>query len=646
MNMSINKPGHNKVGRGIGHSFNFFDFPVFDNYFAGINRPAENINYLSAYFHDYSSVSNVLLVYGKTVKSDVFLRLLLNKNMRWTLLPRPDDFTTRQLATELGVDYGVAALLVMRGVTTFDQARTFFRPSLQDLHDPYLMKDMDRAVERIQSAISRGERILVFGDYDVDGTTSVAMMSSYLKTIHDKVDTYIPDRYREGYGVSREGIDYAAQTGCRLIIALDCGVKSVELVAYAKSINVDFIICDHHRPGDQLPDAVAILDPKRSDCFYPYDELCGCGVGFKLIQALAGSRGQGIADLLPYLDLVATAIAADIVPITGENRVLTTFGLQVINSTPRPGIKALLGSAENREVCVTDLVFIVAPRINAAGRIKHGKEAVRLLAEIDSDAAKIFAAEIEQYNASRKNLDKKITQEALQQIEQAGEQDRFTTVVYQETWHKGVIGIVASRLIETYYRPTLVFTKSGEKLAASARSVRNFDVYNALEACAEHLEQFGGHMYAAGMTIKEENFTRFKDAFEQVVARTVSPEQLVPEIEIDAEVSFSELTPRFRRLIKQFEPFGPANMAPVFITRGVVDSGFAKCIGEDGTHLKAFLKQGNIGVGAVGFGLGKKADLLSNRQPVDVIYTVEENNWNGTTSLQLRLKDLRRSGQM
>lgn len=562
--------------------------------------------------------------------------------MRWNLKPQPDSHKVNHLAEALTIDAVTAGLLVQRGVETYEQAKEFFRPSLSDLHDPYLMKDMDKAVARIEQAISNGENILVFGDYDVDGTTSVALVSSYLKTYYPNVDTYIPDRYGEGYGVSTAGIDYADDNGCSLIIALDCGIKSIDKVAYAKSKGIDFIICDHHRPGDTLPDAVAVLDPKRDDCSYPYDELCGCGVGFKLIQALVQNRGQSVADLVPYLDLVATAIAADIVPITGENRVLAKFGLEVINSNPRPGIKALTQNLKQKELCISDVVFVIAPRINAAGRIKHGKFAVELLTEASLEQAEEFAANIESLNADRRGLDKQMTVEALQQIEDNNEQDRFTTVVYQDTWHKGVIGIVASRLTETYYRPTLVFTKSGDRLAASARSVKDFDVYNALEACAEHLEQFGGHMYAAGLTLHEEQYLPFKSKFEEVVASTIDPELLTPEISIDAEINLTDITPKFYRILKQFEPFGPGNMTPVFHTKGLKDSGFGKSIGADNTHLRLFVRQNDSeGFGAVGFGLASKKDLACNGQEFEAVYSVDENVWNGQASLQLRLRDIR-----
>lgn len=562
--------------------------------------------------------------------------------MRWTLQPKPSPEKVKALATELKVDELIAMLLVQRGIETYEAARQFFRPSLADLHDPYLMKDMDKAVARIEAAMVNTENILVFGDYDVDGTTAVSLVSSYLKSFYPNVATYIPDRYNEGYGVSYQGIDFADDNGFTLIIALDCGIKSIDHVAYAKTKNIDFIIGDHHRPGDTLPEAVAVLDPKRVDCDYPYDELCGCGVGFKLIQALAQNRNQTVEELVPYLDLVATAIAADIVPMTGENRVLAKFGLDVINSSPRPGIKALIQNVKKKTLTITDVVFIIAPRINAAGRIKHGNEAVALLTEYDLDQAEFFASEIEQHNSERKDLDKLITAEALSQITANDETKRFTTVVYQENWHKGVIGIVASRLTETYYRPTIVFTKSGDKLAASARSVKDFDIYNALEACAEHLEQFGGHMYAAGMTLKEENYAAFKEAFESTVEETIHTDLLTPEIVVDAEINLTDINEKLIRILNQFEPFGPQNMTPVFMTKGLKDSGYAKGIGADEDHLKLYVKQNNSpGFGAIGFGLGKKLDVVKNQQPFDAVYCIDENEFNGKVSVQLRLKDLR-----
>ena len=562
--------------------------------------------------------------------------------MRWTLKPKPEAQKVTNLAKELGVEEPISRLLIQRDIDTFEKAKQFFRPSLDDLHDPFLMKDMDVAVARIEQAIAQGENILVFGDYDVDGTTSVALMSSYLDTIHPQVATYIPDRYAEGYGVSYMGIDFAADNDMTLIIALDCGVKAIDKVAYAKEKGIDFIICDHHRPGDQLPDAVAILDPKREDCSYPYDELCGCGVGFKLISAIALSRKQNFEELLPYLDLVATAIGADIVPITGENRILAYHGLNVINQAPRAGFEAIIKQVKKQTLTITDVVFIIGPRINAAGRMVHGNHAVTLLRETNLDAAIKFASEIEQYNSDRKEADKSITQQALDQIIESKEEGNKTTVVFQEDWHKGVIGIVASRLIETYYRPTLVFTRSGDKYAASARSVKGFDVYNALHECAEHIEQFGGHKYAAGLTLAPEQYEAFKEKFEQVVAASCDERLLVPEIAIDSEINLVDITPKFHRILKQFAPFGPQNMSPTFMTQNLVDTGYGKKVGADQTHLKATVTQNNRGqrIGCIGFNLGDKYDLIEDKKFFKAAYSLDENEWNGNVSLQLRLKDI------
>lgn len=565
--------------------------------------------------------------------------------MRWNLKSKPEKQKVLQLQNELQVNEIIATLLVQRGIETFEQAKTFFRPSLNDLHDPFLMKGMDKAVKRIEEALETDENILVFGDYDVDGTTAVSLVSSFLKQLSSNIDTYIPDRYLEGYGISFKGIDYAEDNGISLIIALDCGIKSVDHIAYAKEKNIDFIICDHHLPGEKLPDAVAVLDPKQADCPYPYKELCGCGIGFKLIQALTQKKGQSVEELLPYLDLVATAIAADIVPMNGENRILAKHGLTVINSTPRPGIQALIQNVKKKTLTITDVVFIIAPRINAAGRIKHGNEAVALLTEYNLEQALQFATEIEGYNSDRKDLDKQITLEALNQIEENNEQNRFTTVLYQENWHKGVIGIVASRLIETYYRPTVVFTKSGDKLAASARSVQDFDLYAALEQCSEHLEQFGGHKYAAGMTLKEEHFLAFKEAFEKVVQQTIHPDLLTPEIAIDMAIELDAIQPKFIRLLNQFEPFGPENMAPVFLTKQVVDTGYGKKIGQQEEHLKLFVKSSTDanreGYGVIGFGLGNKLSITEARKPFDLVYCIDESEFNGMVTTQFRAKDLR-----
>ncbi|MCG2459289.1 single-stranded-DNA-specific exonuclease RecJ [Flavobacteriaceae bacterium F89] len=562
--------------------------------------------------------------------------------MRWTIKPVPEHDQIRILANELKVDEIIAYLLLQRGIGNYEAAKTFFRPQLSHLHDPFLMKDMEIAVKRVETAITKNENILIFGDYDVDGTTSVALVSSYLLEFYPNVATYIPDRYSEGYGVSIQGIDFASDNDFSLIIALDCGVKAVDKVAYAKEKGIDFIICDHHRPGERLPDAVAVLDPKREDCNYPYDELCGCGVGFKLIQALACNRGETIEDLLPYLDLVATAIGADIVPITGENRVLANYGLQVINNCPRAGFQAIIDQIKKRELTITDVVFIIAPRINAAGRMEHGLHAVNLLTETDLGRARELAKGIEQYNTERKGLDREITQEALLQIQENREEERFTSVVYNENWHKGVIGIVASRLTDTYYRPTLVFTKSGDKLAASARSVKGFDVYNALLGCADCIEQFGGHKYAAGLTLLEEQYDNFKAQFEKVVSETIDHNLLTPEIVVDARLELDQITPKLLRILKQFAPFGPGNMAPVFMIENLRDTGYAKRVGQEGKHLKLSLaKDGGKSIGAIGFNLGDKLPLVAHKKTFSAVFSIDENEWNGKVSLQLKLRDLR-----
>ena len=561
--------------------------------------------------------------------------------MRWTLKTAPNKKKVSQLSNDLSVNPILASLLVQRNIDTFKKAKEFFRPSLEDLHDPFLLKDMDRAVSRIEKAIIDNENILIYGDYDVDGTTSVSLVSSYLKTITNHIATYIPDRYDEGYGISYQGIDFASDNNFSLIIALDCGIKAIEKVSYAKKKNVDFIICDHHKPGDEIPKAYAVLNPKRVDCTYPYKELCGCGVGFKLVHALASRRGQTIGDIQQYLDLVATAIAADIVPLTGENRILTYYGLEVINSNPRNGIKAIIHQINKKKLTITDVVFIIAPRINAAGRIKHGNYAVELLTEMDFEVALDFATSIEKFNLERKELDKKITYEALQQIESANEKEKFSTVVYSENWHKGVIGIVASRLIESFYRPTLVFTKSGNKLAASARSVKGFDVYEALNECSEYLEQFGGHKYAAGLTLDPKNYSAFKNKFEEVVKASIDKNLLIPEITIDLELELSEITPKFFRILQQMGPFGPQNMKPVFKTTSIRDNGYGKRVGSDKSHLKLSIIDGadQKTYNAIGFGLGNK--IKSIKGDFDIAYSLDENEWKGNTSIQLLLKDLK-----
>ncbi|HET8808866.1 MAG TPA: single-stranded-DNA-specific exonuclease RecJ [Flavobacteriaceae bacterium] len=563
--------------------------------------------------------------------------------MRWNLKPTPNPEITAQLSKELGVEKPIASLLVQRGIETFEAAKKFFRPSLDDLHDPFLMADMQKAVDRIEKALASEERIMVFGDYDVDGTTSVALVSSFLEQFSPNIATYVPDRYEEGYGISTQGIDFAADNEITLIIALDCGIKAIEKVEYASEKGIDFIICDHHRPGKEIPKAIAVLDPKREDCEYPFKELCGCGVGFKLIQAISTKRGIPAKALIPYLDLVATAIGADIVPITGENRILAHHGLQVINTLPRNGFKAIIDQVQKETLTITDVVFIIAPRINAAGRMKHGLHAVNLLKEKDLEQAKIFAAEIELYNTDRKETDHQITAEALLQIETANEQSRSTTVVYHENWHKGVIGIVASRLTETYYRPTLVFTKNGGKLAASARSVKGFDVYDALDACKEHITQFGGHKYAAGLTLEEANYEAFKQKFEEVVENSIDKKLLTPEISIDLELNLEEITPKFYRILKQFAPFGPGNMSPVFWSKNLNDTGYGKPVGTDDQHLKCAVQQqpNKQYFGAIGFNLGKKWGIISEKKPFEAVYSIDENHWNGEVSLQLKLRDIK-----
>jgi len=562
--------------------------------------------------------------------------------MRWKIKDKADADKVHRISETLAIDQVLASLLIQRGIDNFDKAKSFFRPSLNDLHDPFLMKDMQEAVLRIERAIMMGENIMIYGDYDVDGTAAVSLVYDYLHSYYNNIATYIPDRYAEGYGISYAGIDFASDNDISLIIALDCGIKAIDKVAYANEKSIDFIICDHHRPGTQLPPAVAVLDPKRTDCNYPYDELCGCGVGFKLIQALGQKRDQTIDDFIPYLDLVATAIAADIVPMTGENRILTYFGLKVINSAPRAGIKAMMQQTKKEVFDITDVVFKIAPRINAAGRIEHGSFAVDLLTEKNFERAVERADLINTYNIQRKDLDQNITQEALDQIIENKEEDLSATVVYNELWHKGVIGIVASRLIEQYYRPTLVFTKSGDKLAASARSVKGFDVYNALNECSDLIEQFGGHKYAAGLTLDPKNYQKFKEKFEAVVHQTIPKECLERQIIIDTELFLSDINSKFQRILKQLGPFGPQNMKPVFMACGLRDNGYGKRIGENGDHLKLNIISGSDKrtYNAIGFGLGDKYDLISQGKCFKAVFTIEENHWNGMTSLQLNIKDL------
>ncbi|QSS97859.1 single-stranded-DNA-specific exonuclease RecJ [Psychroflexus sp. ALD_RP9] len=560
---------------------------------------------------------------------------------RWTLQQTENPKMCQKLAQELGVQTEIAQLLINRGISTFNQAKSFFRPDLTQLHDPFLMQDMLNAVERIELAISKNENILVYGDYDVDGTTSVTLMYEYLTETYPNVTAYIPDRYKEGYGVSYQGIDYASDNSITLIIALDCGIKAVDKVKYAKDKGIDFIICDHHRPGQNIPNAVAVLDPKRNDCQYPYKELCGCGVGFKLIQALQKQRQLSERKIFKYLDLVAIAIGSDIVPITGENRILCFYGLKLVNARKRLGIKALLGQNNKKVFSITDLVFGVGPRINAAGRMKHGLHAVELLSEKNEEKAKQQAFKIEEYNTNRQTEDRQTTIEALAQIEAHKEANNFTSVVYQDNWHKGVIGIVASRLTETYYRPTLVFTKSGNKLAASARSVSGFDVYNALEQCNEFIEQFGGHKYAAGLTLKQENYQKFKQKFEDVVKSTIDKTLLTPQINFEQEIKLKAINFKLIRILKQFAPFGPGNMKPTFYARNLKIDQYAKTVGAENKHLKCKLIQDEIAIDAIGFNLGVHLSNLKAAKQVEAVFTVEENEWNNQVSIQLNIKDIR-----
>lgn len=561
---------------------------------------------------------------------------------RWNILQAGGKKTTL-LRDALKINPVLCKILVQRCIDDFDKAKRYFRPQLTDLHSPWLMKDMDKAVERILSAFDKGEKILVFGDYDVDGTTAVAGMYQFIHDIYNDTDFYIPHRYREGYGISKMGIDFAKENGFTLIISLDCGIKSVDLISYAKKLGIDFIVCDHHLPDQELPPAVAILNAKQADCQYPYKELCGCGVGFKLMMALAEKLGLPDESYLAYLDLVATAIAADIVPITGENRALAYFGLQKVNENPCAGIKALMQLAGvQKQMHITNLVFVIAPRVNAAGRMDDARKAVQLFIEKDSGKALAFAEMLHSDNADRKEADSSITQEALELIRQDPHAvTRKTTVVFQEHWHKGVVGIVASRLIETYYRPTIVLTLSGDYVAGSARSVTGFNLYEAIHACREHLLGYGGHFAAAGMTLLPEKVPDFADAFEKEVNRLITDDLLIPEIIIDAEISFADITPSFFSILSQMEPFGPDNMRPVFIARNVIDTGFSKIVKEQ--HIRFVLKQDNISFTGIGFNMADKFTLLQQQQPIDIVFTIDENVWNGETSLQLKMIDLRLS---
>jgi single-stranded-DNA-specific exonuclease len=563
-------------------------------------------------------------------------------NKRWNIL-RADENKVDALQKALKVHPVLCHILVQRGFETFEATKDFFRPQLSHLHSPWLMKDMDKAVKRIITAINSNEKILVFGDYDVDGTSSVASMYQFLKSLHSQLDFYIPHRYREGYGISKAGIDFANENGFTLIISLDCGIKSADLIAYAKEAGIEFIVCDHHLPDEILPPAVAILNPKQKDCNYPYKELCGCGVGFKLMTALAETMNLPIDAAYKHLDLVATAIAADIVPITGENRILAFYGLKKANENPNNGIKALSKlSGLTQTLHITNLVFMIAPRVNAAGRMDDARKAVEMFIAESEEESLHFAEMLHSDNSNRKEADKTITEEALALINENKDWiGNKSTLVYQPHWHKGVVGIVASRLIEHYYRPTIVLTKSGEYVAGSARSVPGFNLYEAIHACREHLLGYGGHFAAAGMTLEIENVDAFRKKFEQVVSSTISPELLIPEIVIDAEIQFKDIKQSFYDIISQMEPFGPENLRPVFIAKNVVDTGWSKIVKEE--HIRFVLKQGETTITGIGFGMATKFPTLQGKKPIDIVFKIDENEWNGQKSLQLRVLDIRPS---
>ena len=563
-------------------------------------------------------------------------------NKRWAIRDVPAFDEINQLAEELNIDPVLSTLLIQRGVKTFEQARYFFRPDERHLHDPFLMQDMEKAIERIEAAIAAGEKIMIYGDYDVDGTTAVAVVYSFFKNHHGNIEYYIPDRYKEGYGISTQGIDYAAANGFSLIIALDCGIKSVDKIAYANELGIDFIICDHHTPGDALPDAIAVLDPKRKDCGYPFKELSGCGIGFKLAQAYAEKNGLPFQDVARYYDLVAVSIACDIVPIVGENRVLAYFGLQKLNTDPCIGLKTLMGVAgKSISYTISDIVFLLGPRINAAGRIDDAKHAVELLISCNEDEAQTKGELINIHNIERKGHDLQITDEALSMI---GENqvliDRKSTVVFNENWHKGVIGIVASRLTEKYYRPTVVLTRSNGHVAGSARSVLGYDLYEALCGCSELLIQFGGHKYAAGLTMQPENVEAFMNKFEEVVSSTITAEQLIQQIQIDAELRLDQIESKFFRILNQFSPFGPENMAPVFLTKNVYVCGTPALVGQN--HIKMTVMQpGSAMFDCIAFGQGEQLSQIKKDEPFNICYAIEENIWRDKRSIQLNIKGIK-----
>ena len=565
----------------------------------------------------------------------------------WKLREVADRENVSRLSSELGVDPVLAELLVQRGVHTFEQARSFFRPNLDNLHDPFLMTDMDKAVERVHQAVSAGEKILVYGDYDVDGTTAVSLVYSFLRRLTRQLDFYIPERYDEGYGVSYKGIDWAAENGFSLIITLDCGIKANEKVEYARERGIDMIICDHHLPENELPKAVAVLDPKREDCNYPFDDLSGCGVGFKLVQAYSQRYGIPFESLIPLLDLLVVSIASDLVSVTDENRILAHFGLKQLNSNPREGLLAMiqLSGLEPMHLTIDDIVFKIGPRINAAGRMESGRIAVELLTASNVDEAIRIGSEINEHNNERKNIDRRITQEALEMVESGNCLScANATIVYNPEWHKGVVGIVASRLVEAFYRPTIVFTKSqGGLVTGSARSVHGFDLYDAIESCADLLENFGGHLYAAGLTLKEENIPAFCERIEKFVSGKIIPEMKTPVVDIDAMLNFSQITPKFLRILKQFQPFGPGNHAPVFRTDNVYDNGMGRKVGAEGGHLKLELIQESHPyhhISAIAFNMADFFDHIKAGNPIDVCYSIVENYYRGTANTQLRIKDL------
>lgn len=561
---------------------------------------------------------------------------------RWNILPY-DNNKVEQLYAALTISKTICKILTQRGIDDFDKAKDYFRPKLSQLHNPWLMKDMDKAVNRIQQAFNSNENILIYGDYDVDGTTSVASMFQFLNALYPNIDYYIPHRYKEGYGISKQGIDFAKANNFSLIISLDCGIKSVDLIAYAKNLGIDFVVCDHHLPDEILPAAVAILNPKQKDCNYPFKELCGCGVGFKLMQAIADKLQLPSESFLQYLDLVATAIAADIVPINDENRILAYYGLEKVNENPSTGIKALMQLAAVKDVMtISNLVFIIAPRINAAGRMDDAKKAVHLFVEKDFDTALEKAKILHLDNTDRRETDALMTSEALSIIENSNEAtSRKTTVVYREHWHKGVVGIVASRLIESYYRPTIVLAKSENCIAGSGRSVPGFNLYEAIYECREHLLGFGGHFAAAGLTMQEEKIDDFKLAFETAVSKQITAEQLIPQVIVDAEIDFKEINLAFYNIITQMEPFGPENMRPIFLTRKVYNSGFSKIVKEN--HIKFSLQQGTTTVNGIAFNMAKKFPLLQMNRPIDVVYTLDINEWQGNKTVQLKVVDFKLS---